>query len=232
MDFAPPSSPHQKIARAYDKASEKYDNYVTGDNFLLKILKKIALGLDKEAEIECRNIIRKMLSQIREGTVLDIPAGTGLFTFEEYLKHPNILFIAAEYSWGMLKQAHKKIKELGAKNILLVRADVGNLPFKTACFDAVLCLNGIHSFPEKEKAITEMSRVLKNNKSLHGSLILRGERWLTDLILETAYYRLLWFTRPALSRKEFLEVLQRNRLKTSSLKLIKAAAAFEATKII
>jgi ubiquinone/menaquinone biosynthesis C-methylase UbiE len=230
LDFVPSNCPYKKIGAAYDKASRKYDGYITGENPLLKILKKVALGLDKEAEIECTNIIKKLLSQVKEGIVLDIPAGTGLFTFEEYAKHPDILFVAAEYSWGMLRQAQQKVERLNAKNIILVRADVGNLPFKSEIFDAVLCLNGIHSFPEKERAVTQMSRVLKKGKSIHGSLVLRGERWLTDFILEAAYYRLLWFTRPALTRREFLEMLDQHGLKNVEHKLLKSALAFEAVK--
>jgi len=230
-DFIPPDCPHQKIGVAYDKTAGQYDSYITGENFFLKILKKIALGLDKEAETECKRVINKMLSRMNgEGTVLDIPAGTGLFTFEEYVKKPEILFIAAEYSWGMLKQAQQKIKRLNAKNILLVRADVGSLPFKNESFDALICLNGIHSFPEKEKAISQMSGVLKKDGSIHGSLVLRGERWLTDLIMETAYYRLLWFTRPALSRGEFLTALKKHGLEINSFITIGPAATFEASK--
>jgi ubiquinone/menaquinone biosynthesis C-methylase UbiE len=231
-DFIPPQSPHIKIGKAYDQASKDYDNYILGENIFLKILKKIALGLDKEAAEVCTKITRDMLSRLKKGIVLDVPAGTGLFTFEEYAKHPNILFVAAEYSRGMLKQAQQKIKKLNAKNIHPVRADVGNLPFKAESFDAVLSLNGIHSFPEKEKAVSEMSRVLKTGGRIHGSLVLRGERWLTDLILETAYYRLLWFTRPALSREEFIRTMEKNRLKMNSFRTLKAAAAFEAVKTI
>ena len=230
LDFVPSNCPHKKIGAAYDKASRKYDGYITGENPLLKILKKVALGLDKEAEIECTNIIKKLLSQVKEGVILDIPAGTGLFTFEEYVRHPKITFIAAEYSWGMLRQARQKVERLNAKNILLVRADVGNLPFKNEIFDAVLCLNGIHSFPEKEKAISQMSRVLKKGKSIRGSLILRGERWLTDFVLETAYYRLRWFTRPALTRQDFFAILEKHGLRNVEHKLLKAALAFEAVK--
>jgi ubiquinone/menaquinone biosynthesis C-methylase UbiE len=230
LDFVPHASPHHRIGKAYDQAAEKYDHYVQGNRLLLRILKKIALGIDKEAEMECRNIIKNLLTRVKEGIVLDIPAGTGLFTFEEYVKHPNILFIAAEYSWGMLRQARQKVERLNAKNIILVRADVGTLPFKGECFDAVLCLNGIHSFPEKEKAVSQMSRVLKKGKSIHGSLVLKGERWLTDFILEAAYYRLRWFSRPALTRREFLELFDKHGLKNVEHRSLKAALAFEAVK--
>ena len=75
-----------------------------------------------------------------------------------------------------------------------------------------------------------MARVLKKGKALHGSLVLKGERWLTDLMLEAAYYRLLWFTRPALSRREFIEMLGKHDLRTDSFKILSAAAVFEAVK--
>jgi len=230
LDFIPHENPHAKIGKAYDKASGKYDDYILGKDVFLRALKKFALGLDKEAAETCTEITQIMLSKVKEGIVLDIPTGTGLSTFEEYVKYPEVLFVATEYSWGMLEKARKKLKELKAENILLVRADVGNLPFKTESFDAVLCLNGIHSFPHKEKAVSEISRVLKTGKRLHGSMILKGERWLTDLVLELAYFRLLWFTRPALDRKDLLNVFEKNKLNVSSFLTLKAAAVFEAVK--
>jgi ubiquinone/menaquinone biosynthesis C-methylase UbiE len=230
LDFVPHDCPHKKIGKAYDKAAGKYDDYILGKDVFLRGLKKFALGLDKEASEGCAEVTRAMLSRIKEGIVLDIPAGTGLSTFEEYVKYPNVLFVAAEYSWGMLRKAQEKVKQLDADNILLVRADVGNLPFKAESFDAVLCLNGIHSFPQKEKAVFEMGRVLKNGKRLHGSMILKGERWLTDVILELAYFRLLWFTRPALNRKDLLNIFEKSKLKVGSFWTLKAAAVFEAVK--
>ena len=171
-----------------------------------------------------------MTDQLKNGIVLDIPAGTGIFAFDEYVKHPGILFVAAEYSLGMLKKAQERIKKLGAKNITLIRADVGALPFKDGIFDAVLCLNGIHSFSEKEKAVMQIARVLKQKGKFYGSLVLRGERWLTDFVLETFYYRQLWFTRPALTRQEFFSMLDRNGLQLLENKLIKALAIFDAVK--
>jgi ubiquinone/menaquinone biosynthesis C-methylase UbiE len=231
LDFVAEDSPHHEIRKAYDKASTSYDNYIGGDSFLLKYLKKLALGIDTEAAIEYKKITRQMLAQVKAGgIVLDMPAGTGLYTFEEYVRRPDILFVAAEYSPGMLGRAREKARHLKADNIVFVRADVGCLPFKAGSFDAVLCLNGIHSFPDKSRAISEMARVLKVGKSLSGSLILRGERWLTDLVLETAYYRLRWFTKPALLRSELLSMMKNNGLKTNSFRTLKSAAAFEAVK--
>lgn len=76
-----------------------------------------------------------------------------------------------------------------------------------------------------------MSRVLKKGKNIHGSLVLKGERWLTEFVLKVAYYRLLWFTCPALTRQEFFALLEKYGLKVSEQKFLKAAAAFEAVKI-
>ncbi|MFH1386886.1 MAG: methyltransferase domain-containing protein [bacterium] len=230
LDFVGDNHAHKKIGAAYDKASEIYDDYILSESFLLALLKKLALGIGKEAETECQKIVETMLDQVGEGTILDVPAGTGAFTFTEYAKYPKITFIAVEYSLGMLKKAAERVKKLKAKNIILVRADVGQLPFKDNTFDAVLCLNGIHSFPEKTKAIAEMSRILKKDKKFHGSLILGKERWLTDMILELAYYRLLWFTKPAITRQEFLGALEKNGLSVDNFKLLKCAGVFEAVK--
>ena len=139
LDFVSPDCPHKKIGRAYDKAAGIYDDYIGGESFLMKTARRINLGLDKEVVEECGKITKNMLEQVKNGIILDIPAGTGIITFEEYIKYPKILFIAAEYSWGMIKKAKKRIEQLNAKNILLIRADAGNLPFKNDSF--LLCYN-------------------------------------------------------------------------------------------
>lgn len=229
-DFVPPDCPHKNIGKAYDKAIVIYDDYMQDNKLHLRILKRVLLGMRKEDTDECVKITKNIIDTVKRGIVLDIPCGTGVFTFEEYVKAPDITFVAADYSWGMLGEAKKRLENLKAKNIILIRADVGKLPFKDQIFDGILTLNGIHSFPDKAKAISEMSRVLKDEKAFFGTLCVKGERWLTDLSMELFYFPGKWFTRPALSKEEMLQILKNNNYHKINCRFIKAGMGFEALK--
>jgi ubiquinone/menaquinone biosynthesis C-methylase UbiE len=91
--------------------------------------------------------------------VLDMPTGTGLF-----LPTPSAgteVLVALDLSASMLVRARAvALARAGAEKTAFVRASAHGLPFKDGAFDAVLCLNGLHVFPEPAKAAREIRRVL------------------------------------------------------------------------
>jgi len=230
LDFVSSDCPHQKIGKAYDKAIVIYDDYMAGKKLHLRLLREILLGISDDEIKECTTFARRFFEKVARGVVLEVPVGTGFFTFEDYLKFPEITFVAVDYSRGMLLEAKKRMQKLGIKNCILVRADVGKLPFKNEAFDGVLTLNGIHSFPEKEKAIQQMSRVVKNRKPVSGTVCVRKERWLTDIMMELFYFPGKWFTRPALTKEEMTDLLKKHSLSNASIRMIKSNLVFEAVK--
>jgi len=221
--------PNQGIEEAYEKALSIYDDYMADNKPHLRLLKRILLGIQEEVE-ECSRLAKKVFGLSKTGYVLEVPIGTGIFTLKHYLEHPEITFLAVDYSRPMLHQAKKRIQELGVKNVILIRADVAKLPFKNNVFNGVLTLNGIHSFPEKEKAISELTRVLNNNMPFFGSLVLKGERWITDLMIELFYAPGKWFIKPALTKQDFLEILNNNQQVVQSHKQIQPLMIFESIK--
>lgn len=68
--------------------------------------------------------------------------------------------------WGvdltpeMIEIAEKKV-ECGAANIFFHQADACELPFDDFCFDTVMTVNALQTMDEPDRAVTEMSRVLK-----------------------------------------------------------------------
>jgi ubiquinone/menaquinone biosynthesis C-methylase UbiE len=91
---------------------------------------------------------------------LDMPTGTGLF-----LPTPSArteVLVALDLSAPMLERARRVAiaRGAGAEKTAFVRASAHGLPFKDGAFDAVLCLNGLHVFPEPAKAVREIRRVL------------------------------------------------------------------------
>lgn len=221
---------NEDIGQAYDKVIGIYDDYMNCSKPHLGLLKRILLGMGKEDTAACTKLTKELISKVKKGYILELPVGTGIFTIEEYVKHPEITFVAVDYSWGMLQEAKKKVDQLKARNVLLVRADVGRMPFKDEVFDGVLTLNGVHSFPDKALATKELARVLKKDQSLFGSICIKGERWLTDLMMELYYFPGKWFTRPALSKNEFLGMLKNNDFKNIEHHLVGPGLVFRSTK--
>jgi len=88
------------------------------------------------------------------GTVLDAGCGTGLTTIPLLRRHDRV--IALDYSFEALwRLAWKR----GGRNVLRVRADMHNLPFRDGTFDAVLCANTLqHMRPGRSQA--EVAREL------------------------------------------------------------------------
>lgn len=91
--------------------------------------------------------------------VLEVAAGTGAVTRAmASLLANNISIIATDLNQPMLDIA----AEMGTPRPVEWRqADVMQLPFDDAAFDAVVCQFGVMFFPDKVKAFSEVHRVLK-----------------------------------------------------------------------
>ena len=96
----------------------------------------------------------------------------------------------------MLYQARERFRKEEIRNCRLVQGDVGALPFGDASFDIVLTMNGFHAFPDKEKAYSEVDRVLKAGGTLVVCFCIRGESRRTDWLMTRILSRKGWFTPP------------------------------------
>jgi len=108
--------------------------------------------------------LREVLSWFgvkRGEIVLDVGTGTGVLLpyFEETVGAQGRV-AAMDFSLHMLKQA-KMRKFSGDKT--LVNAGVTAIPFRSGQFDRVTCFCAFPHFPDKEKALDEMVRVLKKD---------------------------------------------------------------------
>ena len=91
--------------------------------------------------------------------VLELAAGTGIVTqlVRERMGAETRL-VATDISEGMLKVAQKKTL---SKNVEWKVAHATSLPFKDNSFDLVISQFGVMFFPDKEKAMKEIFRVLR-----------------------------------------------------------------------
>jgi ubiquinone/menaquinone biosynthesis C-methylase UbiE len=108
-------------------------------------------------EIQGRDRMRKVLKHIpSDGLHLDVGTGRGDGT---YLVSQKKQTVGIDFGLRSLKIAAQK-------NRNLIQADGCILPFKSAIFESVTCLDVIEHIPEAEKAINEIYRVLKSEGRL------------------------------------------------------------------
>jgi ubiquinone/menaquinone biosynthesis C-methylase UbiE len=204
IDFCPDATDH--ITEAYDAVSSQYDAFLTNVSPLTRLYNKIVWNVRDEEYV---TPLLEWLPDDFSGTLLDVPAGTGVFTAKLYQKYPEATIIALDYSPGMLWQAQRCYERAGLKNITFVRGDIHHLPLKDESVDLALSMNGFHAFPDKELALNEVTRVLKKGGRLVGCFYIRGKRRFTDFFIRQIYARHGTFTPPFWDESEALKQLGR-----------------------
>lgn len=169
-----------RLKISYKIISGVYDRIMVSGRRSDRFYRDLIWGKVNEAEI-----ISGLLEEIPEsfrGKILDVPAGTLALTGEKYSKLYHSDITALDYSDAMLQYARKRICEAGIGNIRFIVGDVGNMPFDSATYDCVVCLNGLHVFPDKRKAYSEIARVLKPGGRFIACNYVRGERIVSDMV--------------------------------------------------
>ena len=183
-----------KIQDSYRQSRNIYDDVLTRSTWWSRVYMDLFWG-----GVDDNEIAHKVLSYIPDnfaGKLLDVPVGTGVFTAAKYARMLRADIIGLDYSQDMLKQARVRFREERIGNCRLIQGDVGALPFDDSTFDIVLSMNGFHAFPDKEKAYSEVNRVLKPGGRLVGCFCIRGESCRTDWLMKRILSRKGWFTPP------------------------------------
>ena len=183
-----------KIQDSYRQSRNIYDDVLTRSTWWSRVYMDLFWG-----GVDDNEIARKVLSYIPDnfaGKLLDVPVGTGVFTAAKYARMLRADIIGLDYSQDMLKQARVRFRQERIGNCRLIQGDVGALPFGDNTFDIVLSMNGFHAFPDKEKAYSEVYRVLKPGGRLVGCFCIRGESCRTDWLMKRILSRKGWFTPP------------------------------------
>lgn len=169
----------EKIFKFLNKKKEIIDNYDASADFYDKRYGAIQ---KEKYDIVLNNY------DLNEKTIIDIGCGTGLF-IEHILNSGDLdrvlecYYIAVDISWNMLLQFKLKLFDLKNKTkILLMLADIDNLPFRDNSFNLVFSLTSFQNLPNILSGIQESLRV-SSNKSDFKFSILRKKLDL-NLILE------------------------------------------------
>jgi ubiquinone/menaquinone biosynthesis C-methylase UbiE len=99
------------------------------------------------------------LADLRDGSVLETAAGTGVVTRALVPILPrDVSIIATDLNQPMLDHASS---QLASDRVTWRQADAQMLPFPDGMFDVVVCQFGVMFFPDKPRAFAEAARVLK-----------------------------------------------------------------------
>jgi len=172
-----------KSRAEYDVASRDYDH-----------LQKVTFSILCQDENAFRQDMVRLLNLRRDSVVLETASGTGLnvpYIMEE-MKGNGRIFLQ-DISPGMLEHCRPASSRKG-RDLVKLHRSVGNaayLPFPDKYFDAALSFGGIGVFGEKEKAISEMFRVVKP-----GGRIVFGDEGVAPWLRSSLYGKILMDNNP------------------------------------
>jgi ubiquinone/menaquinone biosynthesis C-methylase UbiE len=93
------------------------------------------------------------------GAVLELAAGTGLFTGA--LSQVGGRVTATDFAPAMLDRLRARAAAAGWTNVTVEAADAGALPYPDAAFDAVVAANVLHVLPALDAVFPSVMRVLR-----------------------------------------------------------------------
>ncbi|MDR0511086.1 MAG: class I SAM-dependent methyltransferase [Rikenellaceae bacterium] len=186
-----------RSADGYRKLAGGYDAFLGEGNLWTRLACKLVWGFPDSA------YAGRLLACLPEGfagRLLDVPAGTGLFTCEKYSRMKQAEIVCVDYSQRMLDIACRRFEAAGLQHVVCRQGDAGALDFPDGTFDGALSMNGLHAFPDKEAALDEIARVLKRRGIFVGCCYVEGEKWRTDRFIRNVYVPCGWFTPPFMTR--------------------------------
>jgi demethylmenaquinone methyltransferase/2-methoxy-6-polyprenyl-1,4-benzoquinol methylase len=93
--------------------------------------------------------------------VLDLATGTGDVALALAARHPKTAVVGLDPSRGMLERARAKAGSAQVESCRWSEGVAEDLPFADGSFDAVTMAFGIRNVPSRERALREITRVLR-----------------------------------------------------------------------
>jgi ubiquinone/menaquinone biosynthesis C-methylase UbiE len=173
---------------------------------------------------------RQAVASRTDGTLLDAACGSMLFTASVYLECQRTI-IAFDQSLAMLRRARKRLLDLSGsvpEHIVLLQADLSDLPFRSNSFYTVLCMNVLHHFEDAADLLLNLKKLLTDVGDLYLTSLVSNNRFIGDRYLDSLY-RTGEFVRPR-SNLELREMLGRSLNQDVSYR-VKGNMAFASTAI-
>jgi ubiquinone/menaquinone biosynthesis C-methylase UbiE len=121
--------------------------------------------------------VLRILGAMPPRRVLDVGCGTGLLAGRLRDALPATRVVGCDFSLGMLRRASAHRGMLG-----FVQGNALRLPFAAAAFDALVCTEAFHWFPDQPAALAEFHRVLAPDGRLLVALVNPPVEALSDVV--------------------------------------------------
>jgi arsenite methyltransferase len=144
-------------------------------------------GYNPDADLGLGCGIPTEFAGIKKGdTVIDLGSGAGNDCFvARALTGETGLVIGIDMTEPMVQKARGNVKKLGYTNVEFRLGDIEDIPVESLCADVVISNCVLNLVPDKEKAFSEIFRILKPGGHLSVSdVVLRGD--LPEKIKNTA----------------------------------------------
>lgn len=108
----------------------------------------------------CKDDYLPILAELEKAPftdLLDVGCGTGPMIELLAARHPDKHYTGLDITPKMIETANAK----KLPNAVFQVGDSENMPFDDASFDAVICANSFHHYPEPQKFFNEVRRVLR-----------------------------------------------------------------------
>lgn len=146
----------EQVERMFDNIAPSYDAFNH----------RMSWNIDKGWR---RKAVRQLLP-FAPRNILDVATGTGDFAILQAQElHPKSI-VGIDISEGMMEIGRRKVKSANLEDtISFKKDDCMALSFASGTFDAVASAFGIRNFPDLDKGLQEMCRVLKEGG--HASIV-------------------------------------------------------------
>ena len=221
----------EKTKKAFDFAGKSgfYDGVITGTGLFGSLVSNLVWKMDKNKDIEYQKLATSAIGRDFGGKMLEVPVGTGVLTMPIYRKLTNADITCLDYSKEMMARAQNRAENMDIQNISFVQGDVGELPFENETFDLVLSMNGLHVFPDKDAAFSEIFRVLKKGGIFCGCTYIEGECNRTDWFINKIYVPKGYFN-PPFDTKQTLQARLDKMYESVKVRTVISEACFECVK--
>ncbi|KAF0144200.1 MAG: methylase involved in ubiquinone/menaquinone biosynthesi [Nitrospirae bacterium] len=126
------------------------------------------------------------LTSSKEGYVLDLGCGSLAFTAKTYIQYSARPVVLVDQSLKMLRIAKSRLTKLNGKvpdNMVFLRADALQLPFKPDNFNTIISLNLLHCLDDTKKLLVVLKKILSEDGRMYFTTLVKGNR-LADRYLE------------------------------------------------
>lgn len=135
-------------------------------------------GYNPEADLGLGCGLPTQFAKIKEGdTVIDLGSGAGNDCFVARAETGEKgKVIGIDFTEEMIEKAKANVKKLGFENVEFIYGDIENLPVNDDTADVIVSNCVLNLVPDKEKAFSEIMRVMKPGGHFSVSdIVLKGE---------------------------------------------------------